>query len=252
MASLVFPNNKELKDISHIIFDKDGTIFDLDFYWVEMIKIRSQIISQKINNQDLYHEVCLCMGMHESGKELSGAGPVGTKSRKEVLLTVFNFLKEKNISLTTDEISICFDLADEKSLESIPTFLKIIDGVESFLNRCKEHSITLSVVTNDIESRAIKCLDSKNLSTLFEVVLGSDSVENGKPAPDLANIIMEKLNITQSEVLMVGDSSTDAHFTRNSNLREFIGVTTGFYSKNDLLTLTDFVVENLDHITIEN
>jgi phosphonatase-like hydrolase len=72
-------------------------------------------------------------------------------------------------------------------------------------------------------------------SKLIDVVISSDEVEEGRPAPYMINEVMKRVGVEDtSGVVKVGDTEVDVIEGRNANCGLVISVTTGAYSRQQL------------------
>ena len=238
MATLIFPNGKQISKIDLIMMDKDGTIFDIHHYWCSMIRLRSKIIAEKYtdleNYSKLFLKLCQVMGVDHNTNKLRPEGPIGIKPRKFITEVVSKCLLENDIQLSGQAVEDIFKLADRESEESLSDFLSILDGVHDFIGNCEDQGIILTIATTDIESRAITALKSKDLQKHFRLVFGADSVTETKPAPFMANRTLEELQVDRERAVMVGDHTVDITFSNNANLKAAIGVSTGLLAAEEL------------------
>jgi len=81
----------------------------------------------------------------------------------------------------------------------------------------------------------------------INTVVCSDEVDSGRPAPFMIQKIMKQLNISDSKkVIKVGDTEVDIHEGKNAHCGLVIGITTGAYSKTELLKYhPDFIIDSL-------
>ncbi|TAN42744.1 MAG: HAD family hydrolase [Nitrospirae bacterium] len=96
-----------------------------------------------------------------------------------------------------------------------------------------------AVVSNKMEAMSRKILDDLGLLVFFDLVLGSDSVEERKPSPMPLLRAMELLSVPPHEAVMVGDSSHDITAGRSAGSMT-VAVSYGFRERSTL--------SNADHI----
>ena len=92
MSDILFEDYKfKIKNIEGIIFDKDGTLTDSNFYWSEIIKRRAYEIIKILNiDKDYYKYLCNSMGLDLKNNKLFEKGPIAIKSRDEVIFEIIN------------------------------------------------------------------------------------------------------------------------------------------------------------------
>ena len=84
----------------------------------------------------------------------------------------------------------------------------IYDGIKDLLDKLSEKYV-LCVATNASKQFALKMLESVDILQYFKMVVGSMCVEKPKPAPDMLELICNKLNIKPKDAILIGDSLKD-------------------------------------------
>jgi phosphonatase-like hydrolase len=84
-------------------------------------------------------------------------------------------------------------------------------------------------------------------ATFINEVICSDEVPEGRPHPYMIQKLMQKLNITDSEnVAKVGDTKVDIEEGKNAGCGLVIAVTTGAYTKEELVQYQpDYLIDSL-------
>lgn len=111
---------------------------------------------------------------------------------------------------------------------------KPYDGVLETLAKLKKDGYYIGVATYKREDYAKKIVDHFGISQYCDVIEGSDF--DGKLSKaDIINICIDKLNVSKSEILMVGDTENDKIGAENAGV-DFLPVTYGFgFKKNDTM-----------------
>ena len=101
--------------------------------------------------------------------------------------------------------------------------------------------------TRVITTPILKRLGWDNASFIDEVIC-SDEVPEGRPYPFMIEKLMQKLNISYSEdVAKVGDTKVDIEEGQNAGCGIVIGVTTGAYTKEQLIKYQpDYIIDSLE------
>ena len=69
--------NKDIKNISAIIFDKDGTLTNSHIYWAEIISLRSNAIIDEFKlNPKYFSLIASSMGLNTDSNNLEENGPI--------------------------------------------------------------------------------------------------------------------------------------------------------------------------------
>lgn len=84
----------------------------------------------------------------------------------------------------------------------------------------------------------------------IDYVIASDEVDEGRPYPFMIQRIMREVGIDDpSRVVKIGDTEVDIMEGRNADCGLVVGVTTGAYSKEELLPYKpDFIIDRLSQL----
>ena len=107
----------------------------------------------------------------------------------------------------------------------------LINGVNEFLNWCKNNNISMGVCTNKTEHLAIDLLKKIGIYDYFEYVAGSDTFDYCKPDPRHVTNIIEIVGGEINKSLMFGDSETDANAARAASIPVIL-LENGYTEKN--------------------
>lgn len=116
------------------------------------------------------------------------------------------------------------------------------------------HEQKIKVALNTGFTRAITTPILRRLgwdrADYIDEVICSDEVPEGRPAAYMINELRDRLHIASPEnVAKVGDTQVDVEEGQNAECGVIIGITTGAYSKEELLKCNpDFVIHSLDQL----
>ncbi len=88
-------------------------------------------------------------------------------------------------------------------------YVTLFDGAIELLEWCRDVGLTLGIATGKDLERTLELLQLLGIEGFFTHVYASDSVENPKPAPDMAELYAEAVGATPQEILLVGDAAAD-------------------------------------------
>lgn len=113
------------------------------------------------------------------------------------------------------------------------------DGIPELLAALKAAGNTLAVASNKYQAATEKIVEQL-FPDMFDVVLGERENVARKPDPQIVYDIVEAMRrlgneITDKEILYIGDSLVDAETAKAANL-PFVACTWGFCTREQLLT----------------
>lgn len=130
---------------------------------------------------------------------------------------------------------------------NIAVHTRLFPGGEAMLDELAALGVKLAVVTNKLESLAVRLLDELGLSSRFALVLGGDTLgpERAKPAPDMIEEMIVRLggNLRPRRAAFVGDTTYDTLAARAAGL-PCIAVSFGFNDKPAGELGADAVIDN--------
>ena len=132
------------------------------------------------------------------------------------------------------------DLADEETV--------VLEGVPELLEELDRHRLIMGLVTGNLEPIARGKLIRAGLEGYFKVGgFGSDNVDRVELVRIAIRKSEEKFNFRpNNNIFLFGDAPQDMKAGKEAGVKT-IGVTTGIYSKGQLVTAgADFVVEGLN------
>ena len=243
---------ESLNDIELVIFDKDGTLFDLHQYWSFVIIERAKYFSNMFSHPEsdfIYSELLSSMGLVENNK-INNVGPVGVRSRNFIIKLVYRIINDKDANIDIKDIEEGFVVVDSIVDHNFKSLIEKLPGVDDLILSLKESGCLIALATTDVSQRAIKALKYSQISNFFDYIIGSDNVMHTKPDSEMVDKILSKLNIVdRNNVVLIGDSITDLNTAINSNI-SFIGTMTGSNSDKFILN-TEFLVNSLAEIKLK-
>ena len=95
---------------------------------------------------------------------------------------------------------------------------KPYDDVENTLKFLQEKQIKLACVTNKPSCHTYLILKESNFENFFDCIICGDEMKFKKPHQFSIDYVRKKLDITEMETLMVGDSSNDIKAANNAGV----------------------------------
>lgn len=121
--------------------------------------------------------------------------------------------------------------------------VKLLPGVKEVLHAIKGKNIRCALGTSS--SRRNVDVVLKKFCLEFDVIITGEDVECGKPCPDTFLEIVQRLNLSPKDCLVIGDAVYDIIAAKKAGMKA-IGVLTGSTKRNEMKTTdADAVFENL-------
>ncbi len=125
---------------------------------------------------------------------------------------------------------------------------RIFPGVSQTLQILKSRGVKMAIVTSrGIESLRL-ILTQNSILEYFDELVTRDNGFKPKPAPDMVNYLLQKMNLAPSDVLVVGDTTFDIDMGTAAGCKT-CAVTYGNHSAERLATSKcDWMVGRFDEI----
>jgi phosphoglycolate phosphatase len=237
-------------DVDLVIFDKDGTLIDVHYYWGGMVELRARMLSKNYvesqQQEQATRELMSDMGIDLDTRKIKSTGPVGIKPREFIVDTAYQTTKRYFNAITLEQVSSVFKEIDVYSRIHLVQLVKPLPGVEALLMELKQKKIQIAIATTDLTNRAELAMDSIGFSHYFDDIAGADLVDNAKPSPDLVNYLCDKMSVDIKKTVMIGDSIVDLEMAEAAAVG-FVGVKTGLHSP-EFLERSKVLVDDLTQI----
>lgn len=209
------------KKIRAIAWDLDGTLvyFNIDF-----IQARKNVIEVFTENGVDPSDLSIQKPIIENvniGKEKLKELKISEKKEKKILKKV-----EKSI------IKLEAQAAENA---------RIVDGIKEILEFCHQKQLRQVIYTLNTNLIAKYTLKKVKILKYFDFIVGRDDLSNPKPHKDHLIYICNKLNLSNKELLIIGDNSRDIEGANNMGAPS-IGILTIRHSEKDLKG-ANFIIE---------
>jgi phosphoglycolate phosphatase len=240
----------ELKDISGVIFDKDGTLTDSHVYWAKIIELRTNKIIDAFSIQKKYTSlISESMGLNIEKNRLLPKGPIALETRSKVIELLVEKISFLNKEINKKSISELFVDVQNEFKGKASNYIEPIISACKFVDLCKKNNLKLALITSDTRNNALEAIDKLNLKNKFDIVIGGDSNFGDKKKGNSAKYVCKYLNLDPTKVVSIGDAPSDQIMAKNACLRGSILVQTGQIPIEDLSLLSKYSVNSLDDVS---
>lgn len=226
-------------DIDVIAFDKDGTLVDLNAYWLDPSRRWVEVAAGGV--PELREELALSLGLESD--RLRPDSPLAAGTVEQARRLTREVLERRGMD--PDRAHERSQLALEAAAAESATFaLRPLGDVPRALHRLSGAGLHLAVITSDDCEPAATALNQLGVSELVSLVLSGDGSLPPKPYGGLIEAVAAHFGTTASRVLMVGDSAVDAQTARSGGAAGFVLVA----ADADPSRTADAVVGSVDEI----
>lgn len=118
-------------------------------------------------------------------------------------------------------------------------------GVKTLIDECSKRGIPKAVASSSLREWVHLKLDTINLQDRFDVVLGGDDVQKGKPEPDIYLMAAEKLQKNPSQCIAIEDSPVGISAAVDAGIYTIAVLTES--TKNLDLSKANEIIETLEY-----
>lgn len=216
-----------------VIFDKDGTLFDLQATWAVFA---GAFLRELAGDDDvLFQALAAEVGYDPMAGRLLPGSVVIAETPAVIAQALLPLLPDP--PARSDLVDRMNAAAARAAMQPAVPLAPLLDGL---LGR----GLALGVATNDAEEPARVHLTASGILDRFVFVAGYDSGFGAKPAPGQLLGFAEALALDPAEVVMVGDSAHDLMAGRAAGMAT-VAVLTGAAEASSLAPLADAVLPDI-------
>jgi HAD superfamily hydrolase (TIGR01549 family) len=109
-----------------------------------------------------------------------------------------------------------------------------LSAVPDLLRRVRDAGLRVAIGSSGKKDELDKYLNIAGIADLVDVKTSSEDAEESKPAPDIFEIVLEKLGLQGKDAVAIGDSPYDAQAAGNAKIAT-IGLLCGGFTEASLL-----------------
>jgi phosphoglycolate phosphatase len=225
--------------IKAVLFDKDGTLIDVNRTWVPFYKAM------------LKQEQGLSAEAVEAKMVLTGLDPVTNTFRAGSTLaggTTRQLVQQWWPEASPDEHAAIVRRLDHDYGALALSYMTPLMPLGPVLHKLQSMDLVLGVATNDGEASARRHMRALNVDHYFAAIIGSDSVAIPKPSGQMLRLFAEKTGLRPDEIAMVGDNTHDLEEARNGGAGLAVGVLTGNAQRIHLHGQANVVLDSISDL----
>ena len=213
-------NNRKL-----FIFDLDGTLVDTAPDFKNSLNYMLSELNEPLVNLDEIRNF------------------VGYGARELIRRTLIS----KNIPHSEDKINEMLKIFLVHYTHNIDDDSVLFENVREILELIHSRNLKLALCTNKMEKLSNMLLDKLGILHYFDYLVGGDTFAKSKPDPLPLYEICKRLEVSNQDAIMIGDSITDLKAGHNAGMPVIL-VRYGYTDNKDIYNDADLVINNFSQI----
>lgn len=196
----------QFSNIAAVVFDKDGTLADVEVYLRSLTLRRVQLIDEQIPG--VQEPLLRAFGVE--GDRLNPAGLMAVASRRdnEIAAAAFVAATGRPWLESLHLVQHCFRQSDQ-ALAHRASQTPPLPGIPALIQRFANAGLKLAVLSSDTPQNIREFLETYQLHPYFQELGGAEPGKPEKPDPILLYSICEQLGVLPAQTVMIGDAQGD-------------------------------------------
>ncbi|MGB3298128.1 MAG: HAD-IA family hydrolase [Phormidesmis sp.] len=238
------------ENIQAILFDKDGTLADVESYLLALGRSRSQFIHTQV--PDLKQPILSTFGLQDDSIDPAGLMAIGSRTENKIAAAAHVAAAGYGWIAALNLVESAFQRA-EASLPAKVTQTPLIEGAAPLLRRLRSAQLKLGIVSADAQLEVKNFVDHHQLTDIGWYC-GAAPETLPKTHPEFLKLACQSMGVHSSSVVIIGDSAADLQLAQQG-AAGFLGMTGGWRHPPIIETATEAATRlagNLAKGLIEN
>jgi phosphoglycolate phosphatase len=210
-------------DIDAVIFDKDGTLADVETFLKSLAQKRARLTDAQVPG--VQEPLLLAFGVEEGQLNSAGLQAVGSRRDNEIAAAAYVAETGKDWFAALEIVQSTFAEADsylKRKADHTPPF----PGTREMLQTLAAAQIKIGILSADSSQHVSDFMDCYDLTPYIDAYQSIEGLS--KPDPRLFEYLCEQLNIAPRNALMVGDAQVDLVMGKAAGAAGCVQVTWGW------------------------
>ena len=222
--------------IQGILFDKDGTLLDVNATWVPIYR---EALKQLFGLDDAAAEAKMeVAGYDRATGKLKAGSPLAGGTNREIAAIWWPQLSGAALDAHLESL-------EQRFAEMVRHKLVPLMPLEPILSDLRAMGFKLGVATNDSHFSARAHMAEVGVIEHFDDIIAADTVAVAKPAGNMIRKFAAMTGLPAAAIAMVGDNHHDMEEARNGGAGLAIAVLSGNAGREDIAHLADYTIDSV-------
>jgi phosphoglycolate phosphatase len=222
--------------IRAVLFDKDGTLIDVNATWIPIYR---QVLMDLFATDQTGAEALMAKAGYDKAQDRFRAGSILAGGTTRQLVDIWW------PGLEEDAAARKAHLLDTGYTHLVRDRLIPLMPLEPILTELRAMGLKLGVATNDSHVSARAHMAHVGVIEHFEDIIAADTVPVPKPSGNMIRKFAEITGLPPSAIAMVGDNHHDMEEARNGGAGLAIAVLSGNAGHEDIAHLADHTLDSI-------
>ncbi|UJB69387.1 HAD family hydrolase [Acaryochloris sp. 'Moss Beach'] len=232
-------------NIEAIVFDKDGTLADVESFLKSLGQKCSSVLEAEVPG--VQDPLLRAFGIEETYINPAGLLAVGSRYENKIAAAAYVAATGRNWLEALEMVESAFNEADTYLIPKAEHTPLLANSLET-LNTLSKTGLKLGILSADSSDNVQEFLDTYHLQALFQAAQGVDGTIS-KPDPSLFIDICAQMETPPNRTLMIGDAPVDMKMAKSADAAGCIFVTWGWHAPIPT-HLADISLDSWQQLTI--
>ncbi|MEM9905188.1 MAG: HAD family hydrolase [Cyanobacteria bacterium P01_D01_bin.44] len=238
-------NGVRFADIRAVIFDKDGTLAQVDAFLSLLGQLRADQLASTIPGIET--AVLDSFGLKQ-GLDPTGLLAVASRSENIIAIAAHVAATERGWLESLARVEAAFLEAEQKLPLKAP-LTPLVPGTLDLLSRLQAAQLELGLLSSDTQGNVESWVETYQLESYFSYLQGVSEALPSKTHPHFLAQACRSMQVDPAVVLVIGDSAADRIMATNA--AGFIGVTGGWSRPFEIVSPEPFLKPHAAAVGLE-
>jgi phosphoglycolate phosphatase-like HAD superfamily hydrolase len=237
-------------DAGLVVFDKDGTLIDLESMWGRLAVTWVERLTADAGDESLRRDLYCALGYDAQRQRTRPQSPLAIATVQQLRTIAASVLYRYGTPWTDAEDRTRSAFAAHADLP-LADLIQPAGDAAGLLGRLQAAGVRVGVITTDQRAETEETLCIMGIAHLVDHVVCGDDGLPWKPDPDTLLVTCEQLGVEPARTAVVGDTAADLLMAQRAGAGLGVAVLTGAGEREQLEAYADVVVGSIDEIVVE-